>query len=488
VAESSVSLDRRRRLALAINALVICGAVAAALASSRASHWEPLSLVFVLGAFAVACELLSVKVTDSLRDARNPWWFATSAPYVLSVVFLGPAPSLAMAAASLLVVGVRDRTSWRDVVANLGNYGMHIATQAILVTLAVNELHVGIDDPLFPLVVAAIYQYGATASLLYNAGYDALAYGQPFGHTIRSGWRLQVVADPPLALATGLTAFVYATTGTGALTVLVALQLIFIFMAREVVQSQERAVALERHSKQLLALNESRSRLVGQVLAAEESERRRLAEALHDEAMQNLLAARQDLDPTGGADEVARARGGIDATIDQLREAIFELHPAVLEHAGLAAAIEAVAERHARHSGFGVALELDSLERTEHDGLVFMVCRELLGNVAAHAQASEASVALRMGPDRLVLEVRDDGRGFAAGDLPSALERGHIGLASASERIDALGGSFEIDSGVGRGTVVRATIPLASRERVERSAAGSAQSSALIAPLAEAAT
>jgi two-component system NarL family sensor kinase len=374
------------------------------------------------------------------------------------------------------------------VVANLANYGVHIATQALLVTLAVTELHVATDHALFPLVLAGIYQYGATASLLYNAGYDALAYGEPLGHTIRCGWRLQVVADPPLALATGLTAFVYATNGTGALTVLVALQLIFIFMAREVVQSQERAVALERHSKELLALHESRSRLVGQVLAAEESERRRLAEALHDDAMQNLLAARQDLDLTPGASDVARARGGIDTTIDQLREAIFELHPAVLEHAGLAAAIEAVAERHARRSGFDVVLELDSFEGSEHDRLIFTVCRELLGNVAAHAHASEVSVALHSRLDRVVLEVRDNGCGFETSDLPTALERGHIGLASASERIEALRGSFEIESGVAGGTVVRATIPLVGPESIAPSPAESMPGATFIPHVPEVAT
>ena len=485
--ESTRSWDRRRRLALSINALVIVGSLTVALVSSRASHWEPLSLVLVLAAFALACELLSIKVTVHLRDTAKPWWFTTGAPYVLAVVFLGPMPTFAMAVVSLVVVAVRDRTEWPGVVANLANYGMQIATQWILVTLAVTQLGVETDDPLFPLIVAVIYQYGATASLLYNAGYAAVGYGEPLGRTLKNGWRLQAIADPPLAVATGLTAFVYGTTGAGALTVLVALQVVFIFMAREVVQSQERAVALERHSKQLLGLHESRSRLVGQVLTAEENERRRLAEVLHDEAMQNLFVARQDLHLGAGAGDVARARAGIDATIDQLREAIFELHPVVLENAGLAAAIEALAERHARHSGFAFSLDLDSFEGEEDDRLIFTVCRELLANVAAHARATEVNVVLRTNEDRVVLEVRDNGCGFQAANLPNALERGHIGLASTSERLDALGGSLEIDTAVGRGTVVRATIPL-GLEPAESPRGESTPSSLLVAPVPEAAT
>jgi signal transduction histidine kinase len=456
----SWSWDRRRTVALAVNVAVAFGAVATALVSWGEPRFEPLSLVLVLGAFAIACELLSVKVTDSLRDKAQAWWFATSAPYVLAVVFLGPVPALAMAAVALLIAAVRDRTSARNIVANLANYGLHIATQGVLVMLVLDELHIAADDPLFPLVLAAIYQYGATASLLYNAAYDAVAYGDGMGHTLRSGWRLQLIADPPLALATGLTAFVYATTGEGALTVLIALQLVFIFMAREVVRSQERALALERHSAELLAANESRGRLVGELLAAEETERRRLAEALHDEAMQNLLVARQDLHSADGAGDIDRARRGIDATVDQLREAIFELHPAVLDHAGPVAAIEAIAERHARHSEFAVSIESDTFTRTEHDRLIFTVCRELLANVAAHAAATEVTIALRTSPGQVTLSVRDNGRGLDPNQLDSALERGHIGLTSTAERIDALGGTFTIDSHPGAGTVVEATIPV----------------------------
>jgi two-component system, NarL family, sensor kinase len=459
MAPDSWSWERRRRLAVGIHVTVACAALVTALVTAGQPRFEPVSLVVVLGGFAIACELLSVKVTHSLSTPENPWWFATSAPYVLAVVFLGPVPALAMAALSLLIAAARDHTDPPHVVANLANYGMHIATQGVLVAIVVDELHVAPDDLVFALLLAVIYQCGATASLLYNAAYDALAYGDDVRTTLRSGWRLQMVADPPLAIATGLTAFVYASSGEDALIVLVALQLVFIFMAREVVRSQERALALERRSDELLALTESRGRLVGEVLVAEESERRRLAEALHDEAMQNLLTARQDLHSADAAD-IGRARRGIDATVEQLREAIFELHPAVLDHAGPVAAIEAIAERHSRHSGVTVSIEADTFERTEHDRLVFTICRELLANVGSHAAASHVDLALRTQADVIELEVRDDGCGFDPSEVGSALEHGHIGLASTMERIEAVDGSFRIDSRPGAGTIVRVTLPI----------------------------
>ena len=122
--------------------------------------------------------------------------------------------------------------------------------------------------------------------------------------------------------------------------------------------------------------------------------RRRLAESLHDEAMQNLLAARQDLESLVAPADIARARGALDATIDQLREAIFGLHPAVLERVGLAAAVEAVAERHARRVGFQTHVNVEPSAASDRDVLVFTVCRELLANAAAHSGASIVSVAV----------------------------------------------------------------------------------------------
>ena len=97
---------------------------------------------------------------------------------------------------------------------------------------------------------------------------------------------------------------------------------------------------------------------------------------------------------------------------------------------------------------------------SDHDVLVFTVCRELLANAAAHSGASEVSVSVTTLPDAVRLEVADDGHGFEHLGLGTALEQGHIGLASASERIEALGGTFEIDSRLGAGTLVRATIPV----------------------------
>ena len=482
MAKTSWSWDKRRRLALAINTVVLCGVVCVAVLSSDASDWQPLELVFVLGVFAVASDLLSVRlkgITAADGDSTG-WWFTVNAPYVLAAVFLGAAPAVSIAAVSLLVVEIRARTRWRDAVANFANYGTHLVALALLAGWAVEALGLEAGDVVLPLLVVVIYEFGVVLSFLYNAAYGVLAYGERIRDVARNVWRLQLAAESPIVLATGLTAYIYGTTRVGALVVLVALQLIFIFLARELRLSHERAEALKNHAEELVVLHDdlanharqiselsaSRGRLVGQILAAEEGERRRLAEALHDEAMQNLLAARQDLEGGVGTTDVARACVALDSTIDRLRDAIFELHPAVLERVGLPAAVEAVADRHGRRAGFDTFVDVEPSADADIDALVFTVCRELLGNAAEHSGATQVSVAVRALSDSVLLEVADNGCGFEQQGLRAALERGHIGLASISERIEALGGRFEIKTRPGIGTVIRATVPLASRAQM----------------------
>ena len=476
MSRTSWSWDRRRRLALAINLVVLCGVTCVAVVSSDSSDWQPLELVFVLGAFAIASDLLSVKIKGiaAADGGSTAWWFTVNAPYVLAVVLLGAAAAVSIAAVSLLIVEIRSRTPWRDAVANYVNYTTHLVALAVLASWVIDEGDIAAGDVRVPLLVVMLYELGVIMSFLLNAAYGALAYGEVVRDAARNVWRLQLAAESPIVLATGLTAYIYGTTRVGALVVLVALQLIFISLARELRLSYERTAALKSHAEELVVLHDdlanhatqiselsaSRGRLVGQILAAEEGERRRLAESLHDDAMQNLLAARQDLESLVAPADIARARGALDATIDQLREAIFGLHPAVLERVGLAAAVEAVAERHARRVGFQTHVNVEPSAASDRDVFVFTVCRELLANAAAHSGASIVSVAVTGLPDAVSLEVADDGCGFEQLGLGTALEHGHIGLASASERIEALGGAFEIDSQLGTGTVVRATIPV----------------------------
>lgn len=214
---------------------------------------------------------------------------------------------------------------------------------------------------------------------------------------------------------------------------------------------------LARRADEVERLAADRGRLVAQALDAEDRERRRLAGALHDEAVQNLLAARHEL--AGGGD-VAFVQHGLDRTIAQLRDAVFDLYPATLDHAGLAAALEAVAEHAGRRAHFRWQVEVDPDATGPYDQLLFSLARELILNVAEHAGAEAVSVRVRRTPGELLLEVADDGRGLDPARLRSAPLDGHIGLASATERVEALDGRLEIAAQPGHGTLVRARIPV----------------------------
>ena len=216
-----------------------------------------------------------------------------------------------------------------------------------------------------------------------------------------------------------------------------------IFMAWMGAAATVLSAVLTRRSREITELAESRGRLVADALSAEDRARRRLAEALHDEALQNLLAARQLLD-ADDPESAALAREGIDEGVAQIRRAVFDLHPYLLEQAGLGAAVEAVAARAGERGGFAATVDIDRAAAGLHDQLLFAIARELLANCAKHAQASNVAVTIRRLEDAVELTVVDDGRGIDLARARQAPLRGHIGLASCAERAEAIGGEFEI--------------------------------------------
>lgn len=214
---------------------------------------------------------------------------------------------------------------------------------------------------------------------------------------------------------------------------------------------------------QLNDLRASRSRIV----EAADRERRRVERNLHDGAQQRLvglaltlrLAARRagaDPDLTGLLGEAA---GELDDALAELRELARGIHPAIVTDAGLAGALEALAER----SGVPVALDVDGVDSLPGHVAVgaYYVAAEALANTNRHAGATRVTVRARVTEDALNLAVVDDGRGGAAAGSGSGLE----GL---TDRVGSLGGVLSIDSQDGRGTTISAEIPLRSSTTAAR--------------------
>lgn len=219
-----------------------------------------------------------------------------------------------------------------------------------------------------------------------------------------------------------------------------------------------------RRTRQIRELADVRRRLITDALTAEERGRRALAEGLHDSAIQNLLSVRHEIDEAAedGADvheSLRRADAVLEQTIGELREAIFELHPYVLEQGGLVPALRTLGQRAARQGRFRLHLDLLPMRRNPHDALLVTATRELLANATKHAGAESVWIHLAEDDGRVVLTVADDGSGFDAAVLPGRLAEGHIGLRSQRERVEAAGGTFELTTAPGQGTRIEIRLP-----------------------------
>jgi PAS domain S-box-containing protein len=230
-------------------------------------------------------------------------------------------------------------------------------------------------------------------------------------------------------------------------------------------QVAERTAESHQRAVQLRAM-------VAEVSQAEQRERRRLSQVLHDHLQQLLVAARmkvQRLQRRAGQDEaLAQLADEVDGLIDQCitesRSLTVELSPPVLYDGGLAAGLHWLARRVEEQNGlpvevlaFGVADPADMDLRV----FLFQAVRELLFNIVKHAHATRAHVSLAETEDGgLRIEVRDDGEGCDPERLTSRADSGGgFGLFNVRERLELLGGRLEIDTAPGEGTRVGIVIP-----------------------------
>ncbi len=253
-------------------------------------------------------------------------------------------------------------------------------------------------------------------------------------------------------------------------------------IARDVTERKEGEARIHAYQKQLRSL-------ASELLLAEERERRRIAADLHDGPCQALAAARIKpglLNKQAPVPLPERAFGEVRDLIEQsirdTRSLTFEISPPVLYEIGLEAAVawllEQVQERYGVTTRFvheGQPQPFDEAVRV----MLFRAVRELLINVAKHADAAHATVRLQTEGDGVLLTVEDDGRGFDPSRLGQSTRSGNrgFGLFNIRERVEHLGGKVQIDSRPGNGTRIVLSAPL-RQAKTEREAAHGDQSSA----------
>ena len=209
------------------------------------------------------------------------------------------------------------------------------------------------------------------------------------------------------------------------------------------------------------------------VVDVQEEERRRIARELHDEVGQGLTAVKirlQAMMLTLGAqgdpqsrDNLAQALGAVAHTLEQVRSLSLDLRPMQLDDLGLPAALSSLINRDAEAAGWNVHFRESIGDERMHGDVelaCYRVAQEALTNIMRHARATEVRVSLRRAADRLLLQVRDNGRGFDAAASRALAEEGHLGLLGMEERVSNVGGKLDISSWPGKGTTITASFEI----------------------------
>jgi PAS domain S-box-containing protein len=203
-------------------------------------------------------------------------------------------------------------------------------------------------------------------------------------------------------------------------------------------------------------------------LRAAEEERQRIARELHDDTAQRLaglmlmlkVASRTE-DPAEREERIDQVREEIGAAADAVRRIARGLRPPVLDEVGLPAALESLVRSLRQAHGLDIDLAMErTVGRMSADSelAMYRIVQEALSNAIRHSGASRVAVSLESEDHLLRAEVRDDGRGFAK-ERPFSDEGQGLGLVGMRERARHAGGTLEIDSAPGAGTLVRVTLP-----------------------------
>ena len=217
-------------------------------------------------------------------------------------------------------------------------------------------------------------------------------------------------------------------------------------------------------NEMLARLEAERRESTRRALAAQESERLRIAQELHDEVGQTLTAALLQLSALikrverAAAEKLGEAQETVRTSLEDVRRIALELRPEALEHLGLVSAIEALCERLEQRTGLHVSRRIAAdLPTLEHDQqlVIYRVAQEALTNVVRHSGATEAELGLDRSPDRVTLRVLDNGRGLDGG-----ADNDGVGLRGMRERALLVGADLDVRTRPRGGVCVQLDVPL----------------------------
>lgn len=248
---------------------------------------------------------------------------------------------------------------------------------------------------------------------------------------------------------------------------------------QEIAQREIAEAALkqcERHHLQLitksLRMQEQLRKLSHKILSAQEEERKQISRELHDEIAQSLAginvyleALRQEAmaNTKGIGRNIVRTQKLVEKSLTKVHRFARDLRPKVLDDLGLIPALHAFAKDLAKGTQLRIHIKASSevetlsiFKRT----VLYRVAQESLTNISRHAKTNDVKLNLEKKPDGFQLEICDNGKAFSVEKVLHGKRSQRLGLIGMRERVEMVGGSFSIESTPGKGTTVRAHMPL----------------------------
>jgi len=249
-------------------------------------------------------------------------------------------------------------------------------------------------------------------------------------------------------------------------------------LKKEVAQRKTAEKALkksEAHHKHLLeqsrAMQEQLRHLSRQILLAQEEERKEISRELHDEIAQTLaginvhlaaLKVEASSATQGLVKKIASTQKLVERSVKIVHRFALELRPTVLDDLGIIPALHSYMKDFTKRTGIHIQFtafagveQLNSTKRT----VLFRVAQAALANVAQHAHASRIKVTIKKLSGSICMEINDDGKSFEIERVLFAKRNKRLGLIGMRERVEMVGGTFNIESAPGKGTTIQAQLP-----------------------------
>lgn len=205
------------------------------------------------------------------------------------------------------------------------------------------------------------------------------------------------------------------------------------------------------------------------VIQAQEGERHRLSQQMHDgpaQALSNFILQTEiamrlfDVNQEKAREELSSLKMAATATFQKVRDFIVELRPMMLDDLGLVPTLKRYVDSYQEQAGMDIRLNvMGSEQRFESyiEVMVFRSVQELIANANRHSQASQVKILLDLAGSSINVTVEDNGRGF---DVETFEEREGMGLKIIRDRVEMLGGEFDVSSSPGDGARIRFSVPL----------------------------